>query len=67
MPKTAVDREDAQFDDLLDWRLTVLVNAGYSERSAKKLAKRHSEVDLHLAVDLLMKGCPEALALKILL
>lgn len=67
MSKAIADREEDQLDDLLSWRLTMLVLAGYSERSAKKLAKRHSEVDLHLACDLLAKGCPEATALKILL
>lgn len=67
MAKAIADREDEQLDDLLNWRLTVLVLAGYSNRSAKRLAKRHNEVDLHLAVDLLKKGCPEATALKILL
>jgi len=48
------------------WRAEELERAGYAPRSAAKLAVR-TDIDLHLAVDLLGRGCPPDLALKILL
>lgn len=49
---------------VLLWRITRLVDAGYDGASAVELAV--SPVDLHLAVDLLERGCPVELALRIL-
>ena len=48
------------------WRAEELERAGYEPRAAGRLAVRH-DVDLHAAVDLLQRGCPSDLALKILL
>jgi hypothetical protein len=48
------------------WRAEELERAGYAPRSAAKIAIR-PDIDLHLAVDLLERGCPPDLALKILL
>jgi hypothetical protein len=48
------------------WRAEELERAGYDARSALELASRH-DVDLHLAIDLLRRGCPGELALQILL
>lgn len=48
------------------WRLETLARAGYDIESASVLAASH-DVDLHLAVDLLARGCPLATALQILL
>jgi hypothetical protein len=48
------------------WRAEELERAGYEPRAAGRLAVRH-DVDLHAAVDLLERGCPSDLALKILL
>jgi hypothetical protein len=48
------------------WRAQELERAGYEPRSAGRLAVRH-DVDLHLAIGLLERGCPVDLALKILL
>lgn len=48
------------------WRLDSLVRAGYDAESAAVLAAS-PEVDLHLAVSLLKRGCPAELALQILL
>jgi hypothetical protein len=48
------------------WRAEELERGGYEPRSAAKIAVRH-DIDLHLAVDLLARGCPPELALKILL
>ena len=48
------------------WRLDSLKRAGYDAESAAVLAAS-PEVDLHLAVSLLKRGCPAELALQILL
>lgn len=48
------------------WRVRSLVRAGYDAESAAVLAASH-EVDLHLAVSLLERGCSLDLALQILL
>jgi hypothetical protein len=48
------------------WRAEELERAGYEPRAAGRLAVRH-DVDLHLAIDLLQRGCPPSLALRILL
>lgn len=48
------------------WRVRSLERAGYDPESAAVLAASH-EVDLHLAVHLLERGCSVDLALQILL
>jgi hypothetical protein len=48
------------------WRVQELARAGYGDGEAIELAGRH-DVDLHLAVELLERGCPPATALRILL
>ena len=48
------------------WRAEELQRAGYEPRAAGRLAVRH-DVDLHAAVELLERGCPADLALRILL
>jgi hypothetical protein len=48
------------------WRAEELERAGYEPRAAGRLAVRH-DVDLHLAINLLQRGCSADLALKILL
>ena len=45
---------------------TELERAGYQRRDAVRLAERH-DVDLHLAIDLISRGCPAQVALDILL
>jgi hypothetical protein len=48
------------------WRLHILIEAGYPLPLAEKIA--HSDVDLHVAVDLVARrGCTPAVAAKILL
>jgi hypothetical protein len=47
------------------WRLIVLLDAGYPPELADLLAE--SKADLHLAVELLERGCPAPLAVRILL
>ena len=57
---------DIEIEQVERWRLESLRRAGYDDESAVVLAASH-EVDLHLAVDLLARGCPAAIALQILL
>jgi hypothetical protein len=53
-------------DEVGRWRLKELLRAGYTWDQGVMLACR-PEIDLHLAIDLLRKGCPRATALRILL
>jgi hypothetical protein len=48
------------------WRAEQLEMAGYAAQAAAELALRH-DVDLHVAINLVTRGCPAELALKILL
>jgi hypothetical protein len=48
------------------WRAEQLEMAGYGAKHAAELAIRH-DVDLHVAVELVRRGCPADLALQILL
>lgn len=50
---------------VLLWRITRLVEAGYCAECAVELGC--ATVDLHAAVDLVERGCPAELALRILL
>lgn len=58
--------EHSEIERIERWRAEELERAGYEPRAAGRLAVRH-DVDLHAAVDLLERGCPSDLALKILL
>ena len=57
---------DLEIEQVERWRLESLERAGYDLEAAAVLAASH-EVDLHLAVDLLRRGCPVDVALQILL
>ena len=48
------------------WRAEQLEMAGFAAQAAADLASRN-DVDLHFAVDLVGRGCPADLALKILI
>ena len=48
------------------WRAEQLEMAGYGAQHAAELAIRH-DVDLHVAVELVSRGCPAELAVRILL
>jgi hypothetical protein len=58
--------EQTETERIQRWRAEELERAGYEPRAAGRLAVRH-DVDLHTAVELLERGCPSDLALKILL
>ena len=48
-----------------EWRLQQLRRAGYTGSRANELAARN-DIDLHVACDLLGRGCPEETAFAIL-
>jgi hypothetical protein len=55
-----------EWTKILAWRREQLCRAGYNDRDAADLAE-HNHVDLHTAVALVARGCPPALAARILL
>jgi hypothetical protein len=64
---TAADTEVFDETELVEaWRAEQLELAGYGAAAAAKLAMRQ-DVDLHVAVEMLSRGCSPDLALKILL
>jgi hypothetical protein len=58
--------DQTEMERIERWRAEELERAGYQPRAAGRLAVRH-DVDLHTAVELLERGCPQDLALRILL
>ena len=52
-------------DEVVSWRVERLLAAGYDGESSLVLALDR-DVDLHLAVSLLERGCPPDVALQIL-
>ena len=58
--------DQSEIERIERWRAEELERAGYEPRAAGRLAVRH-DVDLHTAVELLERGCPTDLALRILL
>jgi hypothetical protein len=57
---------DAEAERVLLWREEELERVGYERETARHLAER-AYVDLHLAMDLLRRGCPADTAVRILL
>jgi len=53
-------------EEVLRWRFQELLRAGYEPAGAMVVAS-HVDIDLHLAVDLLRRGCPPETALRIVL
>jgi hypothetical protein len=51
---------------VLEWRFSQLTKSGYGIEDAVVIAA-HTDVDLHYAADLVARGCPPPLALRILL
>lgn len=58
--------ERPEAEEVARWRLDRLVEAGYDRETASFLAQR-VDVDLHVAVRLVGKGCPPATAVRILI
>ena len=66
MPAVELELEfDAEAELVRIWRTEELERAGYSASEASRLADL-TYVDLHLATDLVRRGCSPELALKIL-
>jgi hypothetical protein len=66
MPAVELELEvDAEVELVRGWRRAELERAGYSRVAAEQLAEL-SYVDLHLATNLLRRGCPAETALRIL-
>lgn len=61
---TELDSPEAT--QVLRWRLRTLLGAGYGYADAVALAMA-GDVDLHAAARLIERGCPSALAVRILL
>ena len=62
--ETALWREDEQ-SKVESWRLHVLIEAGFPLPLAERIAV--SEADLHIAVELVSRGCKPVTAAEILL
>ena len=62
---TAPTRAERERDTVTSWRVEQLVAAGYDGEAALVLALDR-DVDLHLAVSLLQRGCSPDVALQIL-
>ncbi len=58
--------DETEAELVIGWRFRKLSDAGYDLDAALQLATR-SDVDLHLATDLLESGCPPETALRILI
>ena len=58
--------EETEQERVERWRAEELERAGYGAGSAARIAARF-DIDLHLAAELVARGCPEELALQILL
>lgn len=66
MTAAQLEQKNETADEVLHWRFEQLVQAGYATREARLVSAR-VDVDLHQAVDLIARGCPNELALSILL
>ena len=58
--------EASEVDAVRRWRFDELVRAGYEDDDAMELAF-NLDVDLHLATNLVRRGCPSSTAVRIAL
>ena len=58
--------EETEAVEVLRWRFDVLIRVGFGIEQAAVIAA-NVEIDLHAAEDLLQRGCPQELALRILM
>ena len=65
MPTAETNVRPTEQELVESWRAAELERAGYSHAAAVELPPR-TDVDLHFAVELLLKGCSPDLALNIL-
>jgi hypothetical protein len=66
MAATELDPVETESERVERWRAETLEKVGYDIVSAYELAHR-PDVDLHLAIELVERGCAPELALKILI
>ncbi|MFN0154183.1 MAG: hypothetical protein ACKVUT_07370 [Gaiella sp.] len=67
MTAAQLERTDGRVSgDVLHWRFETLARAGYEPTHAMTVAT-HVEIDLHAAVELVLRGCPPDTAMRILL
>ena len=59
-------RDGTEIERIERWRAEALERSGYEPRIAHEIAAR-LDIDLHVATGLLEQGCPQELALQILL
>jgi hypothetical protein len=65
--KQAVGRKTRDTSDRhVDWRTRCLEDAGFGEQDAHRLAHDPGGYDLHALLELVDRGCPPSLALRIL-
>lgn len=57
---------ESELDRIVRWRSEELERAGYSPDGAAALAAR-LDIDLHEAIEIVKRGCPAEIALRILL
>jgi hypothetical protein len=65
MNTAAHDIIETELDRVERWRTAELMRAGFPGDDAVALAAR-SDVDLHEAIELVQRGCPPELAVRIL-
>jgi hypothetical protein len=58
--------DETEATEVLRWRFERLVRAGYDLEQSAVLAA-HVEIDLHVAIALVDRGCPGETALRILI
>jgi hypothetical protein len=63
---TTATAGEVDAESIFQWRRELLERAGFDSRSSLALALTPT-VDVHSAITLLEKGCPVALAVRILL
>jgi len=59
------DTIETELERVERWRADALERAGYRQTDARELAAR-PDVDLHDAIELLARGCPPDVAIRIL-
>jgi hypothetical protein len=61
-----ISGDEGEATAVLEWRFSQLRKSGYGIEDAVMVAAS-MDVDLHYAADLVVRGCPPALAVRILL
>jgi len=66
VPATELHEQKTESERVARWRAEELERAGFGPADAAAIAAR-SDIDLHVAIELLLKGCSPELAKQILL